>query len=284
MKLNLSVEEKASLEAQHRSERDRYICDRIKSVLLSSEGWTLQQIAQALRLHEETVRRHLQAYQENATLKPANGGSSERLKAKDRALLIAHLEAVTYAFVSEIVSYVRDTFGVHYTVAGMTKWLHRHGFSYKKPKGAPAKADPEKQAAFVAFYKVLLQQTPQDEPILFGDGVHPTMATKLTYGWIRKGQGKLIATTASRTRMNLMGAIDLERMALLATSHEKLDSRAMAVHFQKLRQKYPEAPTMALTTKVPKRRRLPEQRALFCTICRPTARISTLALLRTGLL
>ena len=37
--------------------------------------------------------------------------------------------------------------------------------------------------------------------ILFGDGVHPTMATKITYGWIRTGTRKPIATTSSRTRL-----------------------------------------------------------------------------------
>ncbi|OCH59955.1 hypothetical protein A6E08_16695 [Vibrio lentus] len=34
------------------------------------------------------------------------------------------------------------------------------------------------------------------------DAVHPTQATKLSCGWIRKGQGKFIETTGSRTRVN----------------------------------------------------------------------------------
>jgi hypothetical protein len=29
-----------------------------------------------------------------------------------------------------------------------------------------------------------------DEPILFFDGVHPSMQTKVSHGWIRKGQDK----------------------------------------------------------------------------------------------
>ncbi len=113
----------------------------------------------------------------------------------------------------------------------MKHWLYRHKFSYKKPKGTPAKADPEKQKAFIEYYGDLLNTLPEDEPVEFGDGVHPTMATKVTYGWIRKGQEKTIPTTASRTRMNLMGSINLET----------IDSSAMEKHFQKLRQKYPEA-------------------------------------------
>src|SRR5690606_33281200 len=119
----------------------------------------------------------------------------------------SHLEANTYLKVEDICAYVQQTYGVTFTISGMTKWLHHHKFSYKKPKGTPAKADPEKQAEFIEFYENLLNTTNENEPIEFGDGVHPTMATKVTYGWIRQGRKheKPIATTASRTRLNLMG-------------------------------------------------------------------------------
>ena len=39
---------------------------------------------------------------------------------------------------------------------------------------------------------------PKDAPVLFMDAVHPTQSTKLSCGWIRKGQDKLIETTGSR--------------------------------------------------------------------------------------
>ena len=49
----------------------------------------------------------------------------------------------------------------------MTSWLRAQGFSYKQPKGIPAKADPEKQKAFNAYYNKLMNTTPEDEPIEF---------------------------------------------------------------------------------------------------------------------
>jgi len=45
--------------------------------------------------------------------------------------------------------------------------------------------------------------------ILFIDAVHPTMPTKIGYGWIKKGVDKPIATTSSKTRVNIIGAIGL---------------------------------------------------------------------------
>jgi len=32
-----------------------------------------------------------------------------------------------------------------------------------------------------------------DEPLVFMDAVHPAMATKVSYGWIKKGDSKLIS-------------------------------------------------------------------------------------------
>jgi hypothetical protein len=86
-------------------------------------------------------------------------------------------------------------------VSGLNKWLHQNGFSYKQPKGVPHKLDEQKQAAFVKEYKRLRDRVSDNEPILFMDAVHPTQATKVSSGWIRKGVDKLIETTGSRTRM-----------------------------------------------------------------------------------
>jgi len=36
--------------------------DRIKAILLRSEGWSISAIAQALRVHESTMTRHIKEY------------------------------------------------------------------------------------------------------------------------------------------------------------------------------------------------------------------------------
>lgn len=242
MKIVLTIIEKEELELQHSKERDRRVADRIKAVLLTAEGWTQKQIAQALRIRYETVQDHLNDYQRSQKLKPENGGSESHLNLAQTSQLISHLEANTYLKSEHICAYVEQTFEVKFTVSGMTKWLTRNGFSFKKPKGTPAKADPEKQAEFIRYYEDLLNTLSEDEPVEFADAVHPTMATKITYGWIRKGKDKLIATTASRTRVNLLGSINLETMEVTIASHETINSKAMEKHFAALRKKYPKAP------------------------------------------
>jgi DNA-binding NarL/FixJ family response regulator len=75
----LSDDERAQLRAQHRKERDKRICDRIKAVLLFDKGWSIAAIAEALLLSEDAIREHVSEYKESKKLKPENGGSTQKL-------------------------------------------------------------------------------------------------------------------------------------------------------------------------------------------------------------
>ena len=239
MKIALSKEQKQQLEEQHKSERDSRICDRIKAVLLSSEGWSQKQIAQALRLHETTVHVHLKEYVEEEKLKPQSGGSFSKLKEDETLELISHLEQNTYPSTNEIMYYVQETYGVSYTQQGMHDWLIAHRFSYKKPKGVPAKLNLLRQAAFLQEYEDLKATLKPSEVVLFIDSVHPTQATKITSGWIRKGVEKMIATVASRSRMNVTGALELSTMSLLTREYETINGSSTVDFLKAIEAAYP---------------------------------------------
>ncbi|MFO1259129.1 MAG: winged helix-turn-helix domain-containing protein [Gammaproteobacteria bacterium] len=138
-------------------------------------------ISQALRIHEASVTRHLNDYG-FGKLKPENGGSESALNEVQSAELRSHLENRTYHRVHEIIEHVLRSYGVVYSIPGMNKWLHRNGFSYKKAKGHPYKSDKEQQDDFVKKYHRLKNRISPEETILFMDSVHPTQATKLSYG------------------------------------------------------------------------------------------------------
>ncbi|OSK68182.1 transposase, IS630 family [Escherichia coli H223] len=122
----------------------------------------------------------------------------------------------------------------------MNKWLHRNGFTYKKPSGVPHKFSEEKQRQFIEYYKEL-KTTVGDEPILFIDGVHPTQATKISYGWIRKGQKKAVKTTGSRTRLNIMGALNLKALTSpLICEYKTINEYNVSRFFNEIRKVYPD--------------------------------------------
>ena len=233
--VKLTPEQKIDLEALHDTSRDKRVCDRIKAVLLRSEGWTTAMIAQALRLHETTIVRHLDDYVHKEKLKPANGGSQSYLTEEQTDEVVAHLMQQTYRCSYEIIEYIWKSHNVRFSISGFNKWLHHHGFSYKYPKGVPHKFDEEKQAEFIEKYTALKAQA-VDEPILFMDAMHPTQATKVSCGWIKKGHDKAIETTGSRTRLNLVGAIDLNNLAHAQVKrYEKVNSETIQTFFTELR-------------------------------------------------
>ena len=73
---------RTQLKAQHRRERDKRVCDRIKAVLLCDKGWSIATIAEALLLSEDAIREHITEYRDSKKLKPENGGSTEKLSLK----------------------------------------------------------------------------------------------------------------------------------------------------------------------------------------------------------
>lgn len=69
------------------------------------------------------------------------------------------------------------------------------------------------------------KQTVRGESILFIDAVHPTQATKISHGWIRKAQNKTIETTGSRRCLNLIGALNLTNIGdTIINGYETINS------------------------------------------------------------
>jgi transposase len=240
MKIELSTAQKNLLETRHQVERDGRVRDRIKAVLLKSEGWTNKAIGQALRIHSETVAQHLRDWNQEEKLSPQNGGSQSKLTEQQAEELEIHLQEKVYLKVVEICSYVAQTWKIEYSVSGMTKWLKSHRFRYKKPKGMPAKADAIKQKEFIERYSQMVQKKASNETILFIDAVHPTMATKISCGWIKKGQNKTIATVANKTRVNIIGAIELKSMNVVSDFVETVNADSIKKFFEKVKVSYPE--------------------------------------------
>ena len=240
----LAPSAKAELDKRHRTERDGRIRDRIKAILLKSEGWTDSQIAQALRIHEETVRQHINDWLYEEKLKPENGGSNSKLSAEQSKALEVHLESRTDTDVQSICAYVLKRFEVTDTLSGMTQWLHAHRFSYKQPKGVPAKVDAAKQEALIEKYLALLDAVDAKDVVVFMDSAHPTLSTKITCGWIRKGTDKLVPQTASRTRVTVIGAIELSSMKVTHCFPDKVNTDSILSFFDELKSAYSSACTL----------------------------------------
>jgi transposase len=235
----LTAHERDQLRLQHKRERDKRVCDRIKAILLYDEGWTPQQIAKVLLISDQAVREHVHDYQTSKKLHPESGGSEEKLSKEQAEQLESHLREHTYLYVRDISAYVETTFRIVYTIHGLRNWLQRHGFSYKKPAVVPGKANKEQQQEWLAEYESLKGKLPEDETICFIDGVHPTHNVQPAYGWIKKGVRKEIPGNTGRARLNLSGSIDAITHNVVIQEDKTLNAESTIRFFQKLEEAYP---------------------------------------------
>ena len=242
MKNFLTEEEIIILEEAHHSCRLRKNADRIKTVLLLNKGFYYAQIAEILMLDETTLRRYLQEFETegiDGLLEDHYQGSTRFLSGAQERDLEIHLRAHAYQSVKAICLYVEKTFGVAYSVKGMTHLLHRLNFVYKKTKVIPGKFDPEQQAFFLKFYDAVTQVKTAQDRIYFLDATHPQHNNMPHYGWIYKGEEKTIKTNSGRKRLNLNGALNLEDMQITILEEKAINTEAMIKLFTKLEEQQP---------------------------------------------
>jgi len=124
-----------------------------------------------------------------------------------------------------------------------TRYLHRLGFVYKRPKKRLLKADEEKRAAFVAEYAALLREARVAEAkIFFADEAHFRADGDLQGKWVLKGQPALVGSTCPRwgEKASYSSAVcletgEVEHMELTGTS----SSATSATFLRQLRANHP---------------------------------------------
>jgi transposase len=240
----LTSEQVQVLKQSHKGTREKRLADRIKAVLMLNFGFTHDQISQALLLDETTIRRHVEKFQTEGIeglLECHFTGGQSRLTSIQETELKTFLKENTKRTAMEIVSHIQKTYGVKFTVIGATKLLHRLGFSYKKPKIIPGKADQQKQIEFLTKYEEIKANLKEKDEIYFLDSTHPQHNTKPSYGWILKGKNndKFVKTNSGRKRINLSGALNLKNHTAIVLEEETINYRVTLKLLKKLKNKQP---------------------------------------------
>lgn len=241
---SLSVQQVEELKLKHRETKDKRLADRVKVILSLNAGYSFSQIADILLLDEGTLRRYYNNYIEGGVdglLELHYIGGQSNLSTKQEEKLKLYLEENTKRTAKEVLSYITETFNTTYTVVGTTKLLHRLGFTYKKPKIIPGKADKAKQDAFIETYKKIKENLKASDQLYFLDSSHPEHNTKPSYGWILKGKAhdKILKTNTGRERLNLNGALNFLDKTAVVLDEEKVNHKAVLKLLRKLEEKHP---------------------------------------------
>ena len=122
----------------------------------------------------------------------------------------------------------------------MVHTLNRLGFSYKKTKLVPSKADAEKQKKFVASYEVIRKNLSNSEKIYFMDAVHPTHNVMPAYGWIKRGKEKGVKSNSGRQRININGVYSPIDGEIITRNDDRINSQSTIELLKTIENKHPE--------------------------------------------
>jgi len=244
----LTDQQVAELKLVHKQTREKRLADRIKAILYTHFGLSYAEIAKLLLFDEVTVRRYFKQYQEkgiDGLLEYRYAGGKTSLSTNQEEELKVFLRDNTQRTAKDVAEHIRKTYGIPFSLIGITKLLHRLGFTYKKPKIIPGKADRAKQEEFLKTFEETKAKLEANDRIYFLDSTHPEHNTKPSYGWILKGKAndKFIKTNTGRERINLNGALNFHDKTAIVLEEETINKEATISLLEAIRKKQNESET-----------------------------------------
>ncbi len=244
MNIPLSTKEKYDLKKMHRKTKNRHDADKIKAVLMFSDGYTATEIATVLLLDDDTVRTWIETYEKNENvetwLETKHIAYQGKLSEEEESRVEIYVQNHVISDSKQVKKFIEKTFGKTYSLSGTTKLLKRLDFVYKKTTLVPSKYDPVRQIQFKVSYEVLEQMLTEKEAIFFMDGVHPQHNTTCTSAWIKKGETKEIKSNTGRQRVNWNGVYNPINQDILLHESDTIDADAIIVMLKKIEEFYPE--------------------------------------------
>lgn len=238
----LTEQELSELRHKHKLCKKRTEADRVKAVYLLGKGWSVAEVAEALLLEDDAIRRYFQLYKARGVEKLLENnyvGKSPFMTARELELLEMHLREQTYLTVGEIIEYVKEEFDVEYTDTGMRYVLYQLNFVYKKPEKVPFRVDEKAQKKFIRRYKAIKCKLTEEDGLYFMDATHPEHAAVASHGWIKRGETKQLKANPRPYRLNINGAINMSTLNMVVRFEAKINKETVMDFLEALRKHQP---------------------------------------------
>ena len=240
----LSVEDRNKLIALARdgSAASR-VTRRANALVLLDDGWSCQEVADALLLNDDTIRGWHKLFEQRGIEGVTSfdvGGSASFLSAAQEDALKVFVGTTLPRTTRQVGAWIEREFGLVYeSRSGLIALLNRLGLEYHKPNVISRKLDEGKQKAFIAGYEKLLNSLGDNEAVLFADAVHPTHAARPVGCWAPKQDKLAIEQTSGRQRINIHGAINLETGQTRMIDVETVDAASTITLLEAIEALYP---------------------------------------------
>ena len=216
---------------------------RANALVLLDDGWSCQDVADALLLNDDTIRSWHKLFEQRGIEGLTSfdvGGSARFLSAAQEDALKVFVSTRLPRSTRQVGAWIEQEFGLVYeSRSGLIALLHRLGLEYHKPNIIPRKLDEDKQKAFIESYDKLMNSLGNNEAVLFADAVHPTPAARPVGCWASKQDKLAIEQTSGRQRINIHGAIDLETGQTRMIEVETVDAASTITLLEAIEALYP---------------------------------------------
>lgn len=208
-RIKLTEKEQEALLDRIKKTVDREIADRLRIIWFKANGYSHKEIAKLLGVGINTITRWLQRYRREGLegiCRTNYAGSTSPLTPEQRNQLKIELLTNIYNTAAQVIAWVEKKFDVTYTASGMQQLLKRLGFTWKKNRLMPSKADPEAQRQFVHWFKRLRAEQGEDDRIYFVDAFHAKHNAEAGMAWSGVGNPHMVPANSGRERYNILGA------------------------------------------------------------------------------
>ena len=218
---------------------------RMEAVYLKALGLPHKEIGRIMRLSQTTLRGYFQMYQEGGieALQDLNFYQPKSDLDDYREQLHAEFERKPAATIGEAVARIEKLTGLRRSKTQVREFLKKLGAKRRKVASIPAKADVEKQQAFLdeQLTPRLLEAKANQRHLFFVDAAHFVLQPFLGFLW--SFTRLFIKAPSGRQRFNVLGALHATtRQLVTITNTSYINAHSVAALLYKLADSFSDRP------------------------------------------
>lgn len=222
IKIEFSAEAKRQLHYERRYHSHPRVRQRMEAVYLKIIGYQHQEIERIVGISQKTLRSYLRMYQAGGieALKELNFYQPQSDLNDHCEQLKAEFEVRPAKSISEAVQRIEKLTGLRRSPTQVNKFLKELGMKRLKVGHVPAKADPEKQKAFLdEELEPRLEEARQGKRhVFFVDAAHFVMRPFLGFLWCFVRQ--FIQAPSGRKRFNVLAALHATTLQVVTFTND----------------------------------------------------------------
>lgn len=218
---------------------------RMEALYLKALGYSHQEIGRIVGISQKTLRSYLRMYQEGGieALKRLNFHQPGSELEQHRDTIEAEFRKNPAKSINEAVDRIEQLTGIRRSPTQVRKFLKKLGIKRLKVGHIPAKADPEKQQAYLeAELEPRLEEAKQGKRhLFFMDAAHFVMQPFLGFLWCFARV--FIQAPSGRKRFNVLGALHATTLQVMTfTNEDYINAQSVAALLRQIATTFSDLP------------------------------------------